>query len=129
MRVEDARRRLDDGNRLVVGGDREEVVLLVLEHSYQLEADVLRVHLGSEAVGQRLLLAAGDLQSIALASQVAQNMSLLASILDQRAADDGDSDGLWLLVVDGQTSLGRVAVDQLDTEDLRLREAGRDGDL
>ena len=129
LRVEDAGRGLDDGDGLVVGGESEEVVLLVLEHSHELQTDVLGMHLGREAVGQRLLLAGGDYQAIALAGEIAQDVRLVASVLDQRSADNGDGNGLGLLVVDGQAGLGRVAVDQLDAEDLRLREAGRDGDL
>jgi hypothetical protein len=129
LRVEDAGRRLHNGDGLVVDGDGVEGALLVLEHGYKLQADVLGVHLGREAVRQRLLLAAGDRQSVALAGEVAQDLRLVASILDQRAADEVDGDGLGLLVGDGQTSLGRMAVDQLDAEDLRLREAGRDGHL
>lgn len=129
MRIEYAGRRLDDCDGLIVDGDGVQGVLLVLEHGDELQADILGVHIGGEAVGQRLLLAAGNLQSIALAGEVAQDLRLVARILDQRATDDVDGDGLELLVVDGQASLGRVAVDQLDAEDLSLREAGRDGDL
>ena len=127
--VKDAGGGLDDGDGLVVGGNGEEVVLLVLDHGDELQTEVLGVHLGGEAIGQRLLLAGGDLQAIALAGEVAQDLSLVALVLDQRAADNGDGDGLGLLVVDGQAGLGRVAVDQLDAEDLRLREAGGNGDL
>jgi len=54
---------------------------------------------------------------------------LTGDVLEQRTADDGDGDALGLLVVDGKAGFGSMAVDQLDAEDLRLWEAGRDGDL
>lgn len=129
MRIKNAGGGLNNGDSLVVSGEGEQVLLLVLNHSHELQTDVLGMHLGCEAVGQRLLFAAGDLQAITLASKVAQDVRLVAGLLDQRSADDGDSNRLGLLVVDGQPGLGRVAVDQFDAEDLSLRKAGLDGDL
>ena len=83
LRVKDAGRSLDNGHGFVVGGKSEQVVLLVLEHSHELQTDVLGVHLGREAVGQRLLLAGGDFQAIALAGEIAQDVRLVARVLDQ----------------------------------------------
>lgn len=111
LRVKDAGGRLDNGDGLVVRGDSEGIGLLVLDHSDELQADVLGVHLGREAVRQRLLLTAGDFQPVALAGEVAQDLRLLARIFDQGTTDDLDGDGLGFLVGDGQASLGRVAVD------------------
>lgn len=87
------------------------------------------MHLGAEAVRDRLLLSSGDLEGVLLAGQVAQDAGLSASIIEEGSADNGDADGRGLLVLDGEAGLGRVAVDELDAEDLGLREAGGDGYL
>ena len=83
LRVENASGGLNDGDGLIVGGDGIESVLLVLDHSDELKTEVLGVHLGREAVGQRLLLAGGDFQAIALAGEIAQDVRLVARVLDQ----------------------------------------------
>lgn len=129
LRIEDASGCLDDADSLVVGRKGVESVLLVLDNSYELQTNILGVHLGGEAVGQGLLLAAGDLQAIARAGEVTEDLSLSARLLDERTTNNGDRDGLGLLVVNGKTGLGGVAVDQLDAKDLGLREAGGDSDL
>lgn len=126
--IEDAGGSLNNADGLVVGRDGVESILAV-EDRDQLEAHVLGVHLGAEAVVDSLRLAGGDLNRVALGSQVAQHLGLVAAIEDQRPANNGHADGLGLLVGDVEHSLGSMAVDELDTEDLGLREFGLDRDL
>lgn len=86
------------------------------------------MHLGGEGVRDGFGLAGGDLGGVAGSSQVAQDVRL-RTILDQRASDDGDADGLRLLIGDGEHRLSLMAIDELDAEDLGLRERSADGDL
>lgn len=80
------------------------------------------------------MLAGGDRNAIALGGQVAQNGRDLRRAGDidgsgERATDDQNGDGLGFLVVDVEDGAGGVAVDELDAEDLCLREGGLDVDV
>lgn len=129
LRIKDAGRRLNNADRFIVDGNSVEGILAVLQDGYELQAHILRVHLSAEAVGDGLRLARGDLDRVALGSQVAEDVRLWASILDERAANDGNANWLGLVVCDVDNGLGCVPIDELDTENLRLREFGGDGDL
>ena len=94
----------------------------------------MRVHLSRERVSESLVLAGGDGDAIALGGQVAQNGRGIRRARDidgsgERATDDQDGDGLGFLVVDVEDGAGGVAVDELDAEDLCLREGGLDVDV
>lgn len=128
LRVEDAGRRLNNANRLVICRKGIEGILVVLDNGNELETHILGVHLGGEGVRDGFGLAGGDLGGVAGSGQVAQD-DRLRTILNQGAANDRDTDGLRLLVGDGEDSLSLVAIDQLDAEDLGLRERGADGDF
>lgn len=127
--VKEAGRGLDNANSLIVDGDGEEVVLAVLQDGNQLEAEVAGMKLGGEAVRNGLLLASGDLNHVALGSQVAHNLALATDLLNQGASNHGDADGGRFIVGDGEPGLGSVAVDELHTKDLGLGEGDGDGDL
>lgn len=129
LRVKNAGGSLNNADSLVVDGDGVEGFLRVLEHSYQLETHILGVHLGAEAVRDGLLLAGRNVERVALGGEILQDARFIAGVLEQRAADDGDADGLGLFIGDGQARLGGVAIDELHAEDLGLRKAGRHGDL
>lgn len=129
LRVEEASGRLDDADSLVVDRDSVEGVLAVLQHSNELQAEVLGVEFGGEGVGNRLLGAGWDLKRITLGGEVANNLALASRLLDQRATDNGDANGSGFIVGDGEAGLGGMAVDELDAEDLRLREGDGDGDV
>jgi hypothetical protein len=86
------------------------------------------VHLGREGVGEGLLLARGDADAVLLGGEVLEDLGLVG-LGGERAADDQDLDGLGLLVVDIEDGAGGVAVDELDAEDLCLREGGGDVDV
>ena len=90
---------------------------VVLEDGGQVEGQVLGVHVGSEAVGGSLLLAGRDQEVVLGDGQVADGLGA-----DEGATDEAKVNGGSLMVGDGQDSVGRVVVDELDTEDLRVRE-------
>jgi hypothetical protein len=80
------------------------------------------------------VLASGDGDTITLGSQVAQDGGDLRRAGDidggrEGSADDQDGDGFGFLVVDVEDGAGGVAVDELDAEDLCLREGGLDIDI
>jgi hypothetical protein len=127
--VEDAGRRLNDGDSLVVYRHGEESALVVLENGDEVQAHILGVHIGTEAIRDSLLCTGGDLNVELLCSQVAQNLCIGGGILHQRTTNDGNTDGLWLVVGDGEDSLGGMSVDELHAEDLGLWERGGDLDI
>lgn len=90
---------------------------VVLEDGGQVEGQVLGVHLGSEAVGGSLLLASRNQKVVLAESQVADSLGA-----HKGTADEAKVNGGSLMVGDGQDGVGRVAVDELDTKDLRVRE-------
>jgi hypothetical protein len=128
LRVQDASGRLHNADSLIVRRDRVESLLGVLEHSNELQAHVPRVHVGAEAVRHGLLLTGRDHDFVALRGQVAQDDAFVADIINEGAADYGHGDGFGLLVLDGEARLGGMAVDELNAEDFRVREAGGDAD-
>lgn len=134
LRVEEADGRLDDADGLVVDLLGVDLAGGALEDGGEVEAQVLRVHLGREGVGEALALAGGDGDAVALRGQVAQDDGHLgrAGHVDgrrQRAAHDQHLHRLGLLVVHVEHRARRVPVDQLHAEDLGLREGGRDVDV
>jgi hypothetical protein len=134
LRVEPAHVSLNNADSLVVDLAGVDLAGGGLEHGGEVQAQVLRVHLGCERVGESLVLAGRDGDAIALGGQVAQDGRDLRRAGDidgsgERATDDQDLDGFGFLVVDVEDGAGGVAVDELDTEDLCLREGGLDVDI
>lgn len=134
MRVEPAHGSLNDADGFVVDLAGVDLAGGALEHGGEVQAQVLRVHLGCEGVGESLVLAGGDGDAIALGGQVAQDGGDLrrAGNIDgsgERASDDQDLDGFGFLVVDVEDGAGGVAVDELDAEDFCVREGGLDVDV
>ena len=97
---------------------------VVLEDGGQVEGQVLGVHVGSEAVGGRLLLAGRDQEVVLGDGQVGDRLGA-----HKGATDEAKVDGGGLMVGDRQDSVGRVAIDELDTKDFGVREGNRDGDV
>ena len=134
MRVEPAHGSLDDADRLVVDLAGVDLAGSALENGGEVQAEILRVHLSRERVGEGLVLAGRNGDAIALSGQVAQDSRDLGRAGDidgsgERATNDQDLDGLGFLVVDVEDGAGGVAVDELDAEDLCLRESGLDVDV
>lgn len=129
LRIEEAGWGLDNADSLVVDWDGIEGVFGVLQDSHELQAQILGMELSAEGVGHRLLSAGGNLQRVALGGEVAHNLALTGDLLNQRTADKRNANGRWLVVGDGQTRFGDMAVDELDAENLRLGERDGDGDL
>lgn len=101
LRVEEASRRLNNADGLVVGGNSVDGVLAVRKNSHKLKAHVLGVHLLAEGVRHGLLFAGGDLERIFLRGQVAQDASLCTGVIKDGAANKRHADRLGFLVVDG----------------------------
>ena len=128
LRVEPADRSLNNADGLVVNLASVDLAGGALEDGGEVQAQVLGVHLGRERVGKGLLLACGDADAVFLGGEVLEDLGLVG-LGGERAADDQDLDGLGLLVVDIEDGAGGVAVDELDAEDLCLREGGGDFDI
>lgn len=124
LRVEETRGSLNNRNGAIEGRVDVGHAELVLENSSQVEGQVLRVHVDSEAVGGSLLLAGRDQEVVLGGSQAA-----VGSLVQERATDDVQVDRGGLVVGDGQDSVGRMSINELDTEDLRVREGDRDVDI
>jgi len=124
LRIEETRGSLNNRDGAIEGRIDVGHAELVLEDSSQVEGQVLGVHVDSEAVGGSLLLAGRDQEVVLGGSQAA-----VGSLVQERATDDVQVDGGGLVVGDGQDSVGRMSIDELDTEDLRVREGDRDVDI
>jgi hypothetical protein len=125
--VEEAVSRLNNSDRLVVDRDSVKGVLLVLQYGHERQTQILGMHVGGEGVGHRLLCASWNLDGVLLCGEVADDTRLSGLLEGKRSADDGDANGERLIVGDGKTSFGGMAIDELDAKDLRLGEG--DGDL
>lgn len=72
MRIEEASIRIHNRDSAIEGLHGVEGVVLA-DNSSQVEAGLLRVHVGLEAVWQGLLLSGGDIDSELLGSEIANN--------------------------------------------------------
>jgi hypothetical protein len=124
LRVEEAHRSLNNRDSAVESRVGVEHAHVVLENGGQVEGQVLGVHLGSEAVGCSLLLAGRNQKVVLAEGQVADSLGA-----DERTTNEAKVNGGSLVVGDGQNGVGRVAIDELDTENLRVGEGNRDGDI
>lgn len=61
LRVEEAGRRFNNADGLIVHRDGVEGILMILQHRNKLQTHILGVHLGAEGVRHGLALACGDL--------------------------------------------------------------------
>ena len=100
---------------------------VILDDSSQVEGKILGVHLGSEAVSGSLLLASGDQDIIAADGQVAKSDRRVRGAGNARGSEERTSnvakvDGGSLVVGNREDGVGRVAIDQLHTKDLRVGE-------
>lgn len=88
------------------------------------------MHVGHEAVGQALLLSCRDLDVVSRRGQVADDLALVIKS-PEITTDKVHGDRRGLLVAERDQGLGRLAIDELDAEDLGGREGSlhRDGQL
>jgi hypothetical protein len=122
LRVKEASGRLYDSDSLIVDRNRNQHAFAVLQNDNELQAEALRMQVGGEGVGNRLLGARWDLDRIAPRREVADDARLAVLLRDERAANNGDANGSGLLVGDRQAGGGGMAIDELGAEDLRLGE-------
>jgi hypothetical protein len=119
--IEDAGIRLNNADSAIVGSDSEETAFAIGENGRQSQLKVLGVHLGGEAVADRLLGSGGDLDTVASSGQVASNLGLVLGVA-KTTSNKVHSHRVRLIVGDGDQCLGRVTVDKLNAKDLRSRE-------
>ena len=121
MRIEDAGLGFHYAHRAIEGLDGEKVTLTVRKNGSDVQTKVLRMHFGSEAVANALLLASRNLDAITGGSQVADHLAILLKI-PEATAKEIHSDRVRLVVSKGDQRLGWVTVDELHTKDLGGRE-------
>lgn len=121
MGVKDAGVGLNHAHSAIEGLDGGELALAVRQDGGDAQTDVLGVHFSGEAVADALLGARGDLDAIASGSQVTDDLALLLEV-PEATSEEVHGDGVRLIVDEVDHSLGRVAVHELDSEDLRGRE-------
>jgi hypothetical protein len=127
LRVKETRSRLHNSDGLVVDGNVVEAVLVILQHSHELQTQILGVQVGGEGIRDGLLRTSRDLDRVLLRSEVANDARLSRLLQRERTANNRHAYGGGFTVGDGQAGFGGMAVDELDAEDFRLREG--DGDL
>lgn len=130
--VEEAGGGLNNGSGSVVDLDLVDVALGVGDNSNKTEENILRLHVEGKGKGELLLLAGGNLKVVLDGRQVADD-GLVGGLLGgellgsgEGAADKGDLDGAIVAVVDLDDGLCGTTVDELDTKDVGLGEAGAD---
>lgn len=116
-----------------MSSDSEESTFAVREDGRQGKLEVLGMHLGGEAVADRLLGPGGDLDTITGGSQVAGDLGLILGVT-KSTANKIDGNRVRLIVGDGDQRLGRVAIDKLNAKNLRgwegsLRRNGKNRGL
>lgn len=132
LRIEEARRSLDNGGRGVCGLDLVDAARGVGEDGDELDVDVLGVHVLREGVGQVLLLAGGHLNVVLGGGEVADDGLVGEGVLGEPArghegaGHEGQLDRVGVVVGDVDEGARRAAVDELNAEDVGLGEAGRD---
>ena len=130
LRVEQARIRINDSDSAVERLDSI-VCLILTDHSCEVQAKLLRVHICLEGEWQALLLAWRDLDSILLGSQVADD-ARAADVevgCPQTAANELDGDGLRFFIAEGEAGISGLAINELNAEDLGVGEGGGDKDI
>lgn len=129
LRIQQARIRLHDADRLIKRLKRKHRPHLILDHGKKAQSQILWVQLRCETVTHALLFAGRDLQIIPRHRQVpndAFRWRAGGGQAPETTADENDIDGVGFVVGDGEERLRRVAVYQLDAEDLGLWEGGGD---
>lgn len=132
MGVKEAGRGLNNRSRTIVNQDLVEVTGRISDEGGEFDANILGLHVLGERERKLLLLASGDLNVVLDGSQVADDASISGAVLGdllhgvERTGNEGDRDGVGILVVDLNDSLGRTPVDELNAEDFGLGEDGLD---
>lgn len=93
----------------------------------QIEAQVLRVQVGLEAVGKALLLTRSKFNPISVGGKIANDARIAVIERPQASADKLNGDGLGLLAHEGEDRFIGFAVGDLDTEDFSVREGSLHG--
>jgi len=119
--VEDASLGLHNAHGAIEGLNGEKLALTVRQNGGNVQTKILGVHFGGEAIRDSLLLASGNLNTIAGGSQVANNLALLLQV-PKATSKEVDSDWVRLVVDDRNQSLSWTTIDELNAKDLGGRE-------
>ena len=95
------------------------------------QSQILRVQFRCEIVADTLLFAGRDLQIVSRCRKVTNDTfrwCARSGEAPETTTDESNVDRFRFVIGDGEKSLRRVTVYELDTEDLRLREGCRDFD-
>lgn len=127
LRVEEAGVLINQRHSAIEGLHGVEGAVLA-DDSCQVKTELLRMHVGLEAVWEGLLFAGGDLDRKLLGGQVAHDARALRVEVGspETASNKLDGDGLGLLIAEGNQGVGGLAVDELDAEDFSIGEGRRD---
>ena len=120
MGIENASVRFDDAYSLVKGWDGVVSTIDVAQDRSNVQPELLWVQLGREVVGKGCLLARRDLHIVPRCCQVAHDARSLGIKIGcpEAAANEVDSDCFGLFVGKGEDGSRRLAIDELDAEDL-----------
>jgi len=119
LRVKDARISLNDADSLIKRLERIRGSFAVRDHSRQTQPQVLGVEVRCEIVANAVGLTSGNLHIISRSRKIADYLrTSCESIRPEIATNKVDTDSFRLVICDGEESLGRMAIDKLDTEDL-----------
>lgn len=128
--IEDARIWLNNLNGSVESLLSEESVSSSND-SCEIQPDFLWVHVCLKRERKVLALPRWNLNTILLGRQIAKNLGLSSAKLwrPQAASYELDSHRLGLLVGEGELNIDRLAIDNLDTKDLRIWKVGSHLDI
>jgi hypothetical protein len=126
LRIEDASILLNDADSLIESRDSVVATVNVTQNGSQVQSQLLWVKFGCEDVGQAMLLASWDLDIVSFCRQVAHDARALRIEVcsPEATANEVDSYGFGLFIGEGKEGLCRLAIDELDAEDLSAWEGG-----
>ena len=132
MRIENAGGWLNNSDSLVVSLNLVDVTGLAGDHGDQVKTELDWVQVVDKGVWKSGLLAGRNQYIVSGGSEVADHSCAGRGINRQwlecreKSANEGDGDWIGFAVGEVKNSFGRVAIDELDTENLRVGERGRD---
>ncbi len=120
LRVKDTRIWFHNTNSLVEGLQRIRCTCFIHNHSRQIKLHILRLQVRREAIADAVLLPARNLDIVSRSCEIANDRRALTTEVrcPEIAANEDEGDGFGLLVADREKCLGRVAVYELDAENL-----------
>ena len=124
MRIKDTRLSLDNTHSLIEGLQGVGCALHIRHHSGQIQLQILRVQIDGKAIAQAITRASRDFDVVPCGCQVGYDLGTIGThgIRPKRTANEDNTDRLGLSIGEGEQGLSRMAIDKLDTKDLRMGE-------